>query len=216
MLATALPDSALPAVNQISLGAIPDVSDLADSRTIDIYRLYSAGVLTGDTGGAFHPGDTISRAEAAVIAARMADPGQRKRFSLAVPEPDRDGTIEQLYRLAEKALAIQEDIALLLVTPELYRGGSGQMMQLPLKLMVQWAARAKWLVAQMAESCSDDPAFSALEIPLDDLLTSYENLLGISFDAEYPDYNLLTAQLCDPIDAQWTIVINTMANIKNA
>ena len=72
----------LIAINQIAGGAIPDVS-LTDSFGSAVYLLYRAGVLTGSDGqGTFHPGDSITRAEAAAIVARMGDSTARRNVSL--------------------------------------------------------------------------------------------------------------------------------------
>ena len=80
ILANALPDNALPQVNQIADGVLPDVyrSDTA------IYKLYRAGILTGnDSKGTFLPNSSISRAEAAAILVRMADPNSRMLLTLS-------------------------------------------------------------------------------------------------------------------------------------
>lgn len=77
-----MPSDGLIAINQIADNAIPDVS-LTDSFGPDVYRLYRAGVLTGsDARGTFHPGDSITRAEAAAIVARMGDSTARRSVSL--------------------------------------------------------------------------------------------------------------------------------------
>lgn len=79
ILAKALPDAALPAVNSIPAGSIPDVykSDAA------IYKLYRAGIFAGnDPSGTFRPNSPISRAEVAAVLVRMADPNSRVLFSL--------------------------------------------------------------------------------------------------------------------------------------
>ena len=65
---------------------IPDVewnNDYIDP----IYRLYSAGVLTGGEDGSFRPDDTILRKEAVCILTRMANASKRKSFSLDTPAP---------------------------------------------------------------------------------------------------------------------------------
>ena len=76
----ALPDEALPAINTVEL--IPDVPRgmyCADS----VYRLYEAGVLTGnDAYGTFTPDSYITRGAAAALVSRMADPSLRKSFTL--------------------------------------------------------------------------------------------------------------------------------------
>ena len=79
ILANAFPDSALPAVNSIAAGSIPDVyrSDAG------IYKLYRAGILVGsDKSGTFRPNDPITRAEASAILVRLADPNTRILFTL--------------------------------------------------------------------------------------------------------------------------------------
>ena len=74
-----LPLSALPAINSITTGAIPDVYPSDEA----IYRLYRAGILSGrDEQGSFRPGAPITRAEVAVILIRLADPNERVLFSL--------------------------------------------------------------------------------------------------------------------------------------
>ncbi len=80
ILANALPAEALPAINSIAAGSIPDVyrSDAA------IYKLYRAGILAGnDALGTFRPNDPINRAEVATILVRMADPNARVLFTLS-------------------------------------------------------------------------------------------------------------------------------------
>ena len=79
ILAKALPDAALPAVNTVANGAIPDVyrSDTG------IYKLYRAGILAGsDSKGTFRPNAAITRAEVAAVLVRMADPNTRQLFTL--------------------------------------------------------------------------------------------------------------------------------------
>ena len=83
ILSAALPDDALPAINDIEDGSIPDVDSYQRYSDI-IYRLYRAGILSGnDEYGSFAPESTITRAEAAAIISRMIDPSLRKTFSLA-------------------------------------------------------------------------------------------------------------------------------------
>lgn len=70
-----LPESALEPINEVE--GIPDADDY--------YTLafYDAGVLTGqDQYGAFRGGDSVTRAEAAVILARIVDPALRRVFTL--------------------------------------------------------------------------------------------------------------------------------------
>ena len=88
ILSHALPAGELEPINEIGVNAIPDVKaggEYADS----IYMLYRAGILTGgSTRHAFYPKSSISRSEAAVIAARMVDKSLRKSFTLQYAGPD--------------------------------------------------------------------------------------------------------------------------------
>jgi len=80
LLAAALPEEALPAINTVTL--IPDVAPESENAAA-IYALYRAGILTGnDAAGTFAPDTTINRAAAAAILTRMADPTLRKTVSL--------------------------------------------------------------------------------------------------------------------------------------
>ena len=95
ILAGALPESALDAINDISEFELYDVAD--DYRRKAICSLYRAGVISGsDEFGTFKPDSTITRAEVAAIVTRMADKSQRKSVTLkkkATPS-------EKLYRAA--------------------------------------------------------------------------------------------------------------------
>lgn len=56
---------------------VPDVSN-GDFAADAIYGLYAKGILTGtDSALSFHPGDNLTRAEAAAIVSRIARPEQR-------------------------------------------------------------------------------------------------------------------------------------------
>ena len=82
IFANALPSAALPAINGIADGAIPDVKT-GDSFGPAVYKLYRAGILTGsDDKGTFKPSSNIQRSEMATIVTRMADPDLRKELSL--------------------------------------------------------------------------------------------------------------------------------------
>lgn len=77
ILSRTLPADQLAAINAIADGDIPDVE--SDE---DIYMLYCAGVLRGDTDGTFHPDATIRRCEVAAIVTRMVVPALRVEFTL--------------------------------------------------------------------------------------------------------------------------------------
>lgn len=85
ILASALPESALPAINSITAASIPDSGSISASSLPSVLRLYNAGILTGsDAYGTFNPSSGIQRSEVAAIATRMALPGERKSFT---PQP---------------------------------------------------------------------------------------------------------------------------------
>ena len=99
ILSSALPDEALPEISSIEEGAIPDV-DSGDACCEAVYRLYRAGILTGnDAQGTFTPGSFITRGAAAAIVGRMAEPAQRKCITLE-KAPFAAVPIEQLQNLS--------------------------------------------------------------------------------------------------------------------
>ena len=99
ILGAALPDEALPVINKIDDGSIPDVS-VNYSYAQAAYRLYRAGVLTGaDSTGSFFPWKNVSRAEASAIVSRMADAALRSRFSLRLSL-----TSEEIYAKCSPAV----------------------------------------------------------------------------------------------------------------
>ncbi len=82
IFAAALPSKALPVINNLADNAIPDVK-MSNAYAASIYKLYRAGILTGNDGrGTFAPDTYITRAECATIVSRMAESNNRKRFSL--------------------------------------------------------------------------------------------------------------------------------------
>lgn len=81
ILAAALPDEALPAINSVT--SLPDL-DASAAYAAAVLKLYNAGILTGsDSAGSFKPASTIQRSEVATIVARMADKSLRKTFTLS-------------------------------------------------------------------------------------------------------------------------------------
>lgn len=84
IMAKALPDSALPAVNTVEDNAIPDVKT-TNAHAADIYKLYRSGILAGsDAKGTFNPQSDIKRSEVAALVTRMADPSIRRSITLKV------------------------------------------------------------------------------------------------------------------------------------
>lgn len=75
LFARALPAAAYERINRIA--SIPDV-DEGTPYADEIFRLYGAGILTGGTGGAFLPYNSITRGEAAAIISRVAVPANRR------------------------------------------------------------------------------------------------------------------------------------------
>lgn len=104
ILASALPDAALTPINEVEDGSLPDVPmSLAGAE--QIYRLYRAGVLTGnDRLGTFTPHADIQRSSVATIVTRMADPSRRKTLSL-----QKLPTMVQYVTLSETALTLSLD-----------------------------------------------------------------------------------------------------------
>ena len=87
ILAGALPDEALTEINSVAAGAIPDVKT-EDEFAGAVYKLYRAGVLTGDGSGAFSPESNILRCEVAAVVSRMADPALRREVELGDARQD--------------------------------------------------------------------------------------------------------------------------------
>ena len=82
IFASALPNEALTAINNIPDNAIPDVPIQLPCAPA-VYKLYRAGVLTGnDSNGTFTPDTYIQRSAVAAIVSRMAKPAMRQSFAL--------------------------------------------------------------------------------------------------------------------------------------
>lgn len=80
ILASALPASALPVINHVTL--LPDVKR-TNPYAPAIFLLYNAGILSGsDERGTFNPGSNIKRCEVAAIIVRMADTTERKTLTI--------------------------------------------------------------------------------------------------------------------------------------
>ena len=123
IVGAALPDEALPEISSIEEGAIPDVA-AEDPCYEAVYRLYRAGVLTGnDASGTFAPDSGINRGSAAALVSRMVDPSLRRQISL-VRQPFTPVPMDQLANLdslrknaTDEELAQAYDVALEIVTP---------------------------------------------------------------------------------------------------
>lgn len=123
ILGAALPDKALPEISSIEEGSIPDVES-GSNYSDAVYRLYRAGVLTGnDAKGTFAPFSNITRGAAAAIVSRLADQSLRKAITLekAPFEPVPINQLANFSSLRKKTtdseFAQAYTVALELVTP---------------------------------------------------------------------------------------------------
>lgn len=88
IFACALPDEAYEEINTIEDGTIPDVPMDSPYAPI-VYKMYRAGIVTGvDALHNCNPTANITRAEVAVIVARMMDPSKRIRFNMTADHYD--------------------------------------------------------------------------------------------------------------------------------
>lgn len=99
LLYSSVEDIDIELINDIEIGAIPDICnplDCANSseywESAPAYYFYSAGILTGGKDGAFRPDDTITRAEVATIITRLVCPEQRVEFSLSAKKQSQNNT----------------------------------------------------------------------------------------------------------------------------
>ena len=131
ILSAALPDEALPAINQVT--ELPDV-DASEPCISAVLRLYNAGILTGnDDYGTFGPHLSINREQIAAMATRVVDGKLRVPLDLMKYHPWADAykaflaqarhEDEWSYTITEFALCdINKD-----GIPELITHGGGQM-----------------------------------------------------------------------------------------
>ena len=82
IFAKALPNDALPAINTVPDGKIPDVP-MTHASAAAIYKLYRAGIVQGvDAARNCNPGANIKRSEVAAILTRMMDKTARVKFNM--------------------------------------------------------------------------------------------------------------------------------------
>lgn len=94
ILGASLPNAVLPAINVVEDGAIPDVKEGSNYYGA-VYRLYRAGVLTGnDSKGTFEPFSNITRGAAAAIVSRMVNESLRKTITLDIKESEQNAETE--------------------------------------------------------------------------------------------------------------------------
>ncbi len=104
IFANAIPDDALQAINQVSDNSIPDVS-MQSSYSGAVYKLYRAGILTGnDWKGTFAPNTNIQRSAVAAIVSRMANINLRQHITLNNSDSGRLPTSEEIYSLYSPAV----------------------------------------------------------------------------------------------------------------
>lgn len=85
ILSGALPSGALEERNTVEDNSLPDVG-MGEAYAANIYFLYRAGILRGTDGkGTFSPSGALTRAEAAAIASRLADPSLRVECEFHAP-----------------------------------------------------------------------------------------------------------------------------------
>ena len=97
IFSSALPDDALQVINQVADNSIPDVP-MQSSYSNAVYKLYRAGILTGnDANGTFAPNTNIQRSAVAAIVSRMANVGLRQRITLNVVNNGNSLTSEDIY-----------------------------------------------------------------------------------------------------------------------
>ena len=81
----ALPSGALEEINTVEDSSLPDVK-MGDAYAANIYFLYRVGILNGRDGkGTFLPSGTITRAEVAAMASRIADASLRVSCAFYAP-----------------------------------------------------------------------------------------------------------------------------------
>ncbi|MBQ3379392.1 MAG: S-layer homology domain-containing protein [Clostridia bacterium] len=98
IVSRALPYSLLAEMNYVPEGSIPDVK-ITHPQAYEIYLMYRAGIVQGDTNFNCSPDSNIKRAEVAAILSRMTDPSKRKSFS--VPEAAEPGAPDFDYAAAK-------------------------------------------------------------------------------------------------------------------
>ena len=119
LFANSLPSDALSSINTIEDNAVLDVPMTMGCATA-VYKLYRAGILTGDAGtNAYRPNDSIRRSEVAAILSRMMDKSVRQSLTLKVPT---NLTAEQIYAKCSSSVFYIEALN---ASGEVFSQGSG-------------------------------------------------------------------------------------------
>lgn len=101
IFSSALPDDALQVINQVADNSIPDVP-MQSSYANAVYKLYRAGILTGnDANGTFAPNTNIQRNAVAAIVSRMANEGLRQSINLIADKNEEIKEIDKLLTTEE-------------------------------------------------------------------------------------------------------------------
>jgi|GEM_PF-1922877 len=108
LISRALPDEALPVISEVEDDAVPDLGvNVWDAS--EAYRLYRAGILTGnDEAGTFTPYRTLRRCEAAAILTRVADPALRRAVVLKASPGSAPAMTEENVRKQIEAATSQQ------------------------------------------------------------------------------------------------------------
>lgn len=109
------------------LDPINDIFALPDTSEHSVLSLCRAGVLTGtDPYGTFRPDDTLTRAEAATILARVLKPELRQSYSILPLETYENYTLTELYRTEDTYPILGERVAAVTTSehPEAYDKGA--------------------------------------------------------------------------------------------
>jgi len=110
ILGRAFPDEALKAINTVDDGAIPDVP-MSASYARDVYRLYRAGILTGnDDSGTFAPNSNILRSEASALLSRMVETQLRMSVTLQSPSKITEDEAKEMDSLVHEVSALEDKL----------------------------------------------------------------------------------------------------------
>lgn len=108
ILGQAFPAEALEAINTVDDGAIPDVP-MSEFYAEDVYRLYRAGILTGnDESGVFAPTSFIRRSESAALVSRMVEPDLRANVTLRTPGKITEAEAKEMDSLVDEISSLED------------------------------------------------------------------------------------------------------------
>ncbi|MBR5430259.1 MAG: S-layer homology domain-containing protein [Firmicutes bacterium] len=152
IFAKALPAEALPQINSVATGSLPDVSG-TEPYGPAVYKLYNAGILAGnDAYGTFAPASNIKRSEVAAITTRMANTSLRKAYTLSMsPE-----LLKAIKTRSDEVLdCVNEGMARLSDCLTSIKNGSHS-------IALAWSAFASNRFGFAITACGDDPYFATM------------------------------------------------------